>query len=212
MKTLRDIFPLSPDEHVLAEGHYRYLHNGQVTDIVEPWAQYQHEGNTVTRTLRSDGRHFVLGVKFWDVADTRFASFYWENAVGSYTVNYAVQNNRVRWNIEGEPGQTLLLEQPTSFFPLMRIFSGATLLTILENNGRCQVLVPSIKTPEQRDTLFQPLVTERTVERLDDGAYLYRGGEYDDAARYELTQCGILQRYSWQQSEREHWDVELIEP
>ena len=54
------------------------------------------------------------------------------------------------------------------------------------------------------------MLSERTVERLPDGAYHYRGGEYDDGARYELTEEGLLQRYVWQQSERELWEVELV--
>ena len=146
----------------------------------------------------------------WGKGGVEFASLYWENATGRYSANYALQGDGVRWNLEGDTPQELLFDRPTCFFPLMRVFSGETLLTIVENGGRSQVLVPSIKTPEQRDSLFQPLLSERTVERLPDGAYHYRGGEYDDGARYELNASGLLQRYAWQQSEGEFWEVELV--
>ncbi len=210
MKALEDIFPLHADESVSDDGAYRYLRNGAATDIVEPWAKYQLGGNTVTRSLRSDGNSFVLAVKAWGETGVEFASFYWENAAGSYSANYAFQGSGVRWNLEGEKPQQQGFDQPTCFFPLMRVFSGETLLAIVGKGGRSQVLVPSIKTPEQRDSLFRPLLSERTVERRPDGAYHYMGGEYDDGARYELNASGLLQRYAWQQSEGELWEVELV--
>ena len=209
MRALEEIFPLHPEERVLADGTYHYLLNAKQTDVREPWVRYQLGDNTVTRTLRSDGHSFVLGVKTWGKEGVEFASFYWESAAGCCSANYALQGNGVRWNLEGDRPQQELFDQPTCFFPLMRVFSGDTLRAIVANGGCSQVLVPSIKTPEQRDSLFRPLLSERTVERLPDGAYHYRGGEYDDGARYELTEEGLLQRYVWQQSERELWEVEL---
>lgn len=210
MRAPEDIFPLHPDERVLTQGAYRYRLNAKQTEVREPWVRYQLGDNTVTRTLRSDGHTFLLGVKAWGEAGVEFASFYWENPAGRYSANYAFQGNSVRWNLEGDRPQQKLFGQPTCFFPLMRVFSGETLLAIVENGGRSQVLVPSIKTPERRDSLFQPLLSVRTVSRLPDGAYDYRGGEYDDGARYELTESGLLGRYAWQQSEGELWEVELV--
>ncbi len=210
MKTLFDIFPVDAGETLHSEGRYRYRLNGELTDIHEPWVRYQlPDGGQVIRSSRSDGKSFVLGVKCWVQERHTFASLFWANARGYRTVNYRVNGESMRWNLDGETPAQMQIDQPTQFFPLMRIFSGATLLGLLANGGKGQVLVPSIKSPEQPETLFQPLFSERSVEALGDNTYHYRGGEYDDAARYTLNELGILQQYSWRQSANQEWTVEL---
>ncbi|MBB3047964.1 hypothetical protein FHR99_002230 [Litorivivens lipolytica] len=211
MKTLFDIFPVDAGETLHSEGRYRYCLNGELTDIHEPWMRYQlPDGGQVIRTSRSDGKSFVLGVKCWIQANRTYASLFWANASGYCTANYRVNGESMRWNLDGETPEQLELDRPTQFFPLMRIFSGEILLSLLANGGSGQVLVPSIKSPERRETLFRPLFSERSVEALGSNTYHYRGGEYDDGARYELNDEGLLQRYSWQQSENQFWEVELV--
>ena len=210
MNKLNDIFPLAKNEQESGSGRYLYRLNGALTNIVEPWLQHrQPDGSVITRSSRSDGESFVLAVKAGQKGDSRFATFYWENAAGSREAHYLLRGDEFRWSVDGEQPTRLLLDSPVCFFPLMRILSGETLLTIDSKGGTARVLVPSIKTPEHRDSLFMPLFSERSVEALGSNIYHYRGGEYDDAARYEMNERGLLQRYSWQQSENQFWEVEL---
>lgn len=210
MKKLTEIFPVAKTEQEIGSGRYRYRLNGALTDIVEPWLQHrQPDGSVITRSSRSDGANFVLAVKAGQKGETAFATFYWENFAGAREAHYLLRADELRWSLDGEKPTTQSLNTPLCFFPLMRIFSGETILAIDSSGGKARVLVPSIKTPEQRESLFVPLFSERSVEVLGSNTYHYCGGEYDDGALYQLNEKGLLQRYSWQQSESQLWEVEL---
>ncbi|WP_372764063.1 hypothetical protein [Litorivivens sp.] len=212
MRTLAELFPLATSETLIAQGSYTYRCNGELTDISEPWLRHrQADGSVVTRSSRSDGESFVLGAKYWCKAGVVFASLYWENVSGVRTASYALGAGGLRWSADGSPPVSQACSPTTVFFPLMRIFSGDTLLAIMEQGGEATVLVPSIKTPEHAESLFAPLFSERCVEQVTTDVYHYRGGEYDDAACYQLGADGLLQRYEWQQSPAQLWVVELVQ-
>ncbi|QFU76470.1 hypothetical protein EY643_12825 [Halioglobus maricola] len=107
-------------------------------------------------------------------------------------------------------------------YPLMRIFTGSVIAELAAARGAGQVLVPSIGSPQELDTLLLPDISRRAVhllgtEDLQNPAgsitpcerWQFIGGQYTEDAAFWLNSGGRLARYTWHQSPEQRWDVWL---
>jgi hypothetical protein len=114
-----------------------------------------------------------------------------------------------------------------SYFPLMRVFSGRTLLRLLtaaEAGGDgIDVVTPDIRDPKAVDRWLLPLLDHRRIASSRsttlevDGVERacreveYLGGSYDQAASVWVDDGGLLLRYTWDQPGVGSWDVRLCD-
>lgn len=115
------------------------------------------------------------------------------------------ENEGQDWQIVGPHG--------AHFFGLMRIFTGDMVLALHKMGGQGAVIVPSIVSLGRDETVFKPLMSERTVVKVADekSAFDLSGGAYEAPARLFLDQDGLLQHYDFTDAAGQKWDCSLVD-
>lgn len=205
----------------LASGEYHYFENGELRNIVEPWAIALGAGGEllVSSQRRVADVGIVIAVEAALVGGRcRRAEISWRQNDIERLAQYRFQDGRLYELVCNGEVQTVEFGFDY-FFPLMRVFTGPLLKNILRG-GAAHVLVPWIKDPSREDLLLTADVSERAVEYVGrkqvNGAELdllqYNGGQYEQAAQCLLATGAWLQSYTWQMSDDSIWEVRLASP
>ena len=198
---------------VMACGEYHYFENGVRCNIVEPWSisrGVEGELQVISSRQIADADS-ELTVEATLKAAQQVYDLCWRQGAAQTRARYVVSSGELtRLTRDGvqESGDYTF----DYFFPLMRVFTGP-LLCALAANGPAQVLVPWIKNPAQAEKLFTADISERQVELLEEQGgvrcFSYQGGQYEQAAKCLVSDCGWLLAYTWEMQSGSHWEVRL---
>ena len=215
----------------LLSGQYVYRCNSEVTNIKEPWQKICLESGNVlincerysevhkthmwVQSLAIDGeiRDFQIQWRqYLDDRDSVFEADYQFDEDG-VEIRRLIDGEESRFNHKFE-GRRLICS------PLMRIYVGDTISSLLAGGGSGDVLMPWIQDPKNKQRLLEAQISKRSVidlgedsidsegVKLNTHCYSYRGDQYDASANFWLDTSNLLRRYCWQQNDL-LWDVEL---
>jgi hypothetical protein len=223
------------DEPVVS-GRYVYVCDERPVPVEETFAiRHENRGVVVASVRSAPGTR--LAVEAVHGAESSIAAeLAWTSELGgtasAANLSYRWRGGRVEATgdvIAGEhherrPVDVTVDAPGASFFPLMRVFSGRTLLRLLDATDRAvDVVTPDIRDPRDVERWLHPLVDHRRVgaahpATLDvDGVERscqvvdYLGGSYDQAATVWVDEGGLLLRYTWDQPGVGDWDVRLAD-
>ena len=202
----------------LDRGEYRYLLNGEPTEVSESWVRQQQDDGSwrIESERKAPGLHLAVSARGSGQRVRDFAVTWEASQFGNMAADYRPrdeglvvtiwQGNRALKLPAIEAGRLLLS-------PLMRIFAGPLIAEILDAGGQARVVVPDIRDPGDSGALLRPLVSERSAHLVGEQNGLreveYLGDQYGPGTRFWLRDDDLLQRYSWQQDESQLWEVSL---
>lgn len=224
---------------LVTSGCYTYSVDGSVAPVAEPFTVTCREQSVLVTSERvapgtrlnvdavynADGPTDVLLTWASDHEDLpQIATMrYVHDPAGGLTASGTVDSV--------EHSHELALSAAASFFPLMRVYSGRTLLRLVDAgdgggagdavNAGVDVVTPDIRDPSVHALFLQPLrdhrrtgATERTTLEVDGRAVActkveYLGGSYDQPASVWVDDGGLLLRYTWDQPGVGDWDVRI---
>ncbi|MEH6580340.1 MAG: hypothetical protein V7754_00285 [Halioglobus sp.] len=217
---------------VLASGSYQYLLNGRPAPVEESW---RYEGD-LAGECRIFGQRVAIGVEIEVSAlmcqgkVLQFDTLWRGNSAGIITAHYRQRDDglSVNWSGAGSDREEVIeIRHETEdseplLFPLMRIFTGPLIARLVEQGGAGRVILPNIENPAAPEVLLRPQVSERKASIIEedkltfgDGSEVlcrcceYTGDQYSADSRFWLGPDDMLQRYQWQQTVDQRWDVWL---
>jgi hypothetical protein len=211
----------------VALGRYGYLHNASATDIEETWEIHGNAGDRLIRSRRTAPSaglsievesHQLQGVTTRCLIDWRYGA---QRVSGDYRFNgqrlsATLRAGKRQHRCDMDLGDAV-------FFPLLRVFTGATINALLSRGGCGRVLVPWVRDPQDQARLLTPTASTRhatlvrrervTVagRRIRCGCFDYSGGEYPPGTLFWVDRHGVLLRYRWQQDPANSWEVSLLD-
>lgn len=216
----------------MTTGQYAYLCDGAETPIREDFTVDERWGIVTVTSSRSAPGTSLTVVASYTPDGGQSAAVAWRSDLAG-TVPVAdvdltlLADGRVV--VSGEVAGAAVDDEVTvgadgSLFPLMRVFSGRTLLRLATaGDAGLEVCVPDIRDPRDRAAFLRPLVDRRRVGSVRDDSLEvdgrsvpcrvveYLGGSYDQAAEVWVDEGGLLLRYTWDQPGVGDWDVRLCE-
>ncbi|MEH6568269.1 MAG: hypothetical protein V7709_04280 [Halioglobus sp.] len=216
----------------MRSGSYRYLLNGEPTQVLESWdiegdlaAQCQ-----ISSRRAAPGLEIVVDAQLSGGKVQNFNVVWHAGPTETVCARYQLFEDElvVVWRGLGcdEDERTeISLDAATVqpiLFPLMRIFTGPLINCLLEAGGEGNIVLPDISDPANKPRLLRPQFSVRRATVVDAESILYSHGEERPCRRCEYTgdqytagsyfwlgADGLLERYQWQQSADLHWDVWL---
>jgi hypothetical protein len=209
-------------------GRYIYHLNGEPAPVQEFWSRQRRTDGSVCVTSGRRAGAVAIDTEAREVAH-RIESFsaQWREEGGrELSVDYKLQGQVLHvTRREGGSAQTREIDssaEHTLLFPLMRIYVGTVLESLLAAGGHGCVILPEIGVPADSEQLFEPRFSERRAELvasevLQDASgasrncrrCLYLGDQYDEEASFWLSEDHLLERYQWRQDASRLWDVSL---
>ena len=216
----------------MTSGRYRYLLNGQPTEVSESWSI---EGELATqceiRSLRAAAGIEIEVTASLSSGNVRHFTSVWRSGSSeTISAEYLLQSDRVlvTWRGAGCANEEVIeifhdgASSRPLLFPLMRIFTGPLIARVLQLGGTGKVILPDINDPGDGGRLLRPLNTQRRARVVDNDALLsrdglqlkcrcceYTGDQYGAGSHFWLGEDDLLLHYQWQQSADQHWDVWL---
>ncbi len=211
-------------------GSYLYSLNGESVDIQETWlidGDLSGECRIVSTRRAGDVELQVDATQCVGLVE-RF-EVHWRDADGVIDAKYDVKDGApiVEWldqdtqrSEDIRPPQFFANDLPL-FYPLLRVFTGPIIRSLIARGGEGLVLLPNIETSTARSDLLRPLCSvrhagiageqESLVGEGDTAAQLctFVGGHYDEKSRFWLAADNLLERYEWQQAPDQLWEVRL---
>jgi hypothetical protein len=113
-------------------------------------------------------------------------------------------------DLGAQPWRTACKQQ-AHFFPLMRCCSADMVRALQMGGGQMQVVVPSIATLSNLDSVFEPLESLRHVSPVDRDGLVFdlSGGAYEAPARLTLNSHGFPAHYRFTDPAGATWDCQL---
>lgn len=214
---------------MVTSGRYTYTCDGKPIPVDEPFRiEAQGRGLVVTSQRTAPGTSMTVEAVYG--AGGRIdATIDWTSELSGTT-----PMSHVEYRIDADAGVTFVddagatqrVDAPleTSFFPLMRVFSGRSLSKVVAGGAAgADVLTPDIRDPKIHERWLQPLVDRRRAASVVEGALdvdgvsrgckivEYLGGSYDQPATVWLDEGGLLLRYTWDQPGVGAWDVRVAD-
>lgn len=209
-------------------GRYIYNLNRKPAPVQEFWSRERQADGSVCITSGRRAGAVAIDTEACEVAH-RIESFsaQWREEGGrELSVDYKLQGQVLHvTRREGGSVQTGEIDcsaEHTLLFPLMRIYVGSVLESLLAAGGNGCVILPEIGVAADSDQLFEPRFSERRAEVVSSvvlqdasGASrncrrcLYLGDQYDEEASFWLGEDCMLERYQWRQDGSRLWDVSL---
>ncbi|CAA0080252.1 Uncharacterised protein [Halioglobus japonicus] len=210
-------------------GRYVYQLNGEPVPVQEFWRRQRRTDGSVCVTSGRRAGAVAIDTEAREVAH-RIESFsaQWREEGGrELSVDYRLQG-QVLHVARREGGRVQAKEvdcsaEYTLLFPLMRIYVGSVLESLLAAGGHGCVILPEIGVAPDSEQLFEPRLSERRAELvasevLQDASgvsrncrrCLYLGDQYDQEASFWLGEDHLLERYQWRQDASRLWDVTLF--
>ncbi len=209
-------------------GSYHYFLNGEKTAVEEDWSiEPLPGGECLVRSSRRAGG-IEISVEARRVADELLGcQVRWQSVNGpDLFAIYELRPDVLRVTVEGPGAECEELELPVGspgqqplLAPLMRVYAGPVIASLLARGGEGTVIVPDISNPGDPSTLLRPLVSVRSARLLLAETLRYEGREYrcqcceylgdpySEGARFWLADDQRLVRYQWQQAPDKLWDV-----
>jgi hypothetical protein len=214
---------------IVTQGRYTYVCEGEPIPVDEPFSIERQERGLVVASQRvAPGTRMSIEAVY-GIGGAVDATIAWTSELAGTSpathVEYAVAPDGTVSFTEADAG-TKPVEVPegTSFFPLMRVFSGRSLSKVVDGGvDGADVLTPDIRDPKELDRWLQPLVDRRRAANVIEGSLVvdgvdracriieYLGGSYDQAATVWLDEGGLLLRYTWDQPGVGDWDVRVAD-
>ena len=217
------------NEIASASGEYRYLLNDEPAEVIETWRLRGSLRGECEVVSRREAHGVVIEVEAHLSAArvTWFEATWREESAATSHALYVLRDDVLA--VSRRQGDKALqekelplagMEAAPLLFPLMRIFTGPLIAGLLDRGGRGTVVLPNITDPSARESLLEPLVTQRQarvlqpqVLQLPDGSEVearcceYSGDQYGIDSRFWLGENDLLLRYQWQQDAERRWDV-----
>ena len=202
----------------LDRGEYRYLLNGEPTEVTESWVRQQQADGSwrIESERKAPGVHLAVSARGSGRRVRDFAVTWEASQFGNMAADYRPREQGMVATIwQGNRAQKLPAIDASALLlsPLMRIFAGPLIADILDAGGQARVLVPDIRDPGDSSALLRPLVSERSARLVGEQDALreveYLGDQYGAGTRFWLRSDDLLQRYSWQQDADQFWEVSL---
>lgn len=193
--------PLPASYQLSEQGCYRYLLNGQLQAISEPWV----------KALSPDGQSLIHSARFIESLDTALLVTQQQQLPLPSTQNQSAQAgfySEIRWRQAGQADISVLYQfcqherqlqltrvddtglsnsqfhkpEPFLYFPLLRVFSGPVIRQ-LALCGPLPTLVPDINNPANRALLLHPTESLRSAhlqaeERIELDGQTYQAQRY----------------------------------
>jgi hypothetical protein len=217
----------------IAKGRYAYRCDGTETPVDERFEVLpQTRGLLVTSRRSAPGTGLQVDSVF-GAGGTIEATLSWTSELAGTAAHAVVVH---RWNgsvlaasgqVDGRDAAARLEASDASYFPLMRVFSGRTLLRLMaasaDGHDGIDVVTPDIRDPKAVERWLAPLLDHRRIASVQattlevDGVERpcheveYLGGSYDQAASVWVDEGGLLLRYTWDQPGVGDWDVRLCD-
>jgi hypothetical protein len=124
---------------------------------------------------------------------------------------YSLVNQEILFHSTDDKETRQKLSCGVHLFPLMRYFTSEMVMSILENGGQQDIIVPDIAAPTKIASVFAPLQTVRTVTIVlgEPNVFDLSGGAYDAPARLYLGEHGLLSHYAFTDSVGKVWTCRL---
>jgi hypothetical protein len=212
---------------IVTLGRYSYVCDGKPIPVDEPFTiERQERGLVVSAQRTAPGTRMSI-TAVYGINGGVHATIDWSSELAGTSpvthVEYDVASDGAV-SFTGVDGAVRAVEAPvgTSFFPLMRVFSGRSLTKVVEGGAHgADVLTPDIRDPKDLDRWLQPLIDRRRAASVVEGSLVvdgvergcrvveYLGGSYDQPASVWLDEGGLLLRYTWDQPGVGDWDVRV---
>ncbi|MCB1702593.1 MAG: hypothetical protein H6985_18620 [Pseudomonadales bacterium] len=218
--------PGTPDS-----GVYHYRLNGEPVGVEERWQRHPQGSGAcrISSSRSAPGVEIVVDALVAGAQVTQFEVVWRSDGQNELRSSYQLLADRVVVNrtVAGEQGQSEEVVFPAEgvaplLFPLMRIFTGPLIASLLEQGGRGVVVLPFIGNPALTSRLLLPVSSERQARVLETDAELelagasvrcrrceYLGDQYGPGTEFWLAEDKLLLRYQWRQSPQQHWDIWL---
>jgi hypothetical protein len=216
-----------------AQGRYAYWCDGAEVPVDERFEVVpQNRGLLVTSNRSAPGTMLTVDSVFGAEGGVD-ATLTWTSELEGTAAHAAVRH---RWDgavleasglVDGRDSAGRLDAPGASYFPLMRVFSGRTLLRLMaasaDGHDGIDVVTPDIRNPKAVERWLAPLLDHRRIASVQattlevDGVERpcheveYLGGSYDQAASVWVDDGGLLLRYTWDQPGVGDWDVRLCD-
>jgi hypothetical protein len=97
------------------------------------------------------------------------------------------------------------------FFALMRVFTGEMVRGLVKNGQESSVIVPSIDRLADIDSVFEPIVSQRSAVAVSGhpNSYDLSGGAYEAPTRVVINQQGLLESYHFADAKGAVWTCQL---
>jgi hypothetical protein len=208
----------------IRSGRYLYERNGESVDIIE---EFDIIGDGCVLPLRADSalvrssRTTSTGVSIGVVSDaTRVEVVFTseDNTVSSVFTQNGVNMVCAR-TVNGAETPTTSHPFPTVVSPILRVYQGPAIAELARQHRASSdvsgqpepatVLIPWIYDPANTGLLLTANIEHRRAWTELDGTFRYVGGNYDDAAVFELASDDTLTSYVWSQSPDTIWTVRI---
>jgi hypothetical protein len=213
---------------MVTSGRYTYVCDGKQMPVEEPFSIERQERGRVVRSQRTAPGTCMEVEAVYGAEGGLAATLEWSSDLAGTSptsrVEYLVTADGSVTFADGGTRTQVDVPVGTSFFPLMRVFSGRSLSKVVAGGpAGADVLTPDIRDPQVLDRWLQPLIDHRSaasvvqgsleVDGIERGCRVveYLGGSYDQPATVWLDEGGLLLRYTWDQPGVGQWDVRVAD-
>ncbi|WP_444889566.1 hypothetical protein ACJJH9_15130 [Microbulbifer sp. DLAB2-AF] len=221
----------------LAQGRYHYSCDGREMPVQDSWQLgFDAFGrrSLVSQRLVGD-RGF--GIEVFALLNNGLVSecqVNWRDEVDEVSAHYHLcfpegqpprlgDEIEANWSGPNGPQELRLGGENRLLFPLMRVFMGPLLKTLVKHQAGLEVVSPDIVDPSQRGKLLAPRVSHRTARIMagdqasqrsqdlgpDISGYIYQGDEAERDAHCYVDNRSLLVGYDWPSSTGRLWQVRL---
>jgi hypothetical protein len=197
-------------------GAYKYYVDGALT-AHEPWSIESDSTGThrvvCVRDASQYGVYLTLNATIAANGDAHYAFALSTSATAPIkkSAEYRVEAATTSYRIAPKTNWTRLEPNGAIFFPLMRVFTGDMVGGLLQNGPESSAIVPSIKRLAGIESVFEPIVSQRSAVAVSGhpNSYDLSGGAYEAPTRVLINQEGLLESYNFTDAKGAVWTCQL---
>jgi hypothetical protein len=212
-----------------SRGLYHYFCNGESSGIEETW-EIREQGDERRISSVRFARPVGITLRVSSIERNGLfshCSFHWRRRLAEGAVelsaDYRFDDDGLVVHVHDGAEELLLRESGRDFIfsPLMRIYNGPVIESLIERGGSAEVMVPWIVDPDETTRLLHPTFSQRQAKLVGEGQlrvdgkqrdareYDYSGGEYPPGTRFWVDEQQVMLGYSWQQDRSTRWEIKL---
>jgi len=221
----------------LAQGRYHYSCDGREMPVQDSW-QLGHDSEgrrtLVSRRLVGDQGYGIEVSAILCAGLVHECHVHWRDETDEVGAHYRLNSPQghgprlgdeieASWKGPNGPQQARLQGENRLLFPLMRVFMGPLLKTLVQHEKGLEVVSPDIVDPSQRGKLLSPRVSHRSARTMvgelasqraqdmgpDISGFIYQGDEAERDAHCYVDSRSLLVGYDWPSSTGRLWQVRL---
>jgi hypothetical protein len=197
-------------------GTYNYYVDSALT-AYEPWSiEFDAAGArrvTCVRDASQFGVYLTLIATIAANADAHYVFALSTSATAPIkkSAEYRVEGATTSYRIARQTDWICLQPASAIFFPLMRVFTGEMVRGLERKGPKSSVIVPSIDRLADIDSVFEPIVSQRSAVAVSGhpGSYDLSGGAYEAPTRVAINQQGLLESYRFTDAKGAVWTCQL---